>query len=698
MKEITTETLRNVALVSHGGAGKTSLAEAMLFLGKSTDRLGKVDVGTTILDTDIDEIERQMTINLGISYLIWKNTKINLLDTPGYLDFIGEVISGLSISDSALLLIDAQAGIEVGTEKNWEYLNKFNLPRMIVINKMNRENSDFDKVINMINELLNDKGKPIVLQLPIGKGEDFKGVVDLLKMKAYTYDMTSENGIPNEIDIPDELTELAENAHTELVENIAETDDALMEKYFEEGDLSNEEITKALKKGTQNGNLVPILVTCGLHNMAIDTLLDAIVEFLPSPAECETFKGITQEDEEPEDLPIDPSAKLASKVFKVTTEQHVGELSYFRVYSGTLEASSEIYNITRSSSERIGQIYQFCGKDRKSVGKVIAGDIGSLVKLKHTKIGDTLTEKNKPIIIPIPEYPKPVIAVAIESIKKGDEDKIGQGFNKIAEEDPTFAFIIDGEMKQTLISGMGEMHLEVASSKLKHKFNVNVEMIKPKIPYRETVKGKSEVQHKYKKQSGGRGQYGDVHIRMAPLSSGEGFEFVNKIVGGVIPIKYIPAVEKGIIEAMHTGILAGYPVVDVQVTLFYGSYHSVDSSDMAFKIAGSMAFRKAMQQAKPIILEPIYDIEVTVPDEYLGDVMGDISSKRGKIQGVSAKGYLQIVSAKVPQAELYKYSTNLRSLTQGRGFYTQSFSHYDQVPHEETDKIIEEAKKAKEEE
>ncbi len=695
MKEYAMDKLRNVGLISHGGVGKTSLAEAMLFNAGETNRLGKVDDGTSISDYHDDEIERKISISTSLLHYEWKHHKVNILDTPGYSDFLGEVKGALRVVETGIVLINAVSGVEVGTEQVWEFAGEEDVSRIFFINRIDKENANFEKTLNMLKDRFGMGVVPV--QIPLEEGEGFHSFVDLIRMKVVSY-TADGSGKATETDIPDAVKAKADEYREKLVESVAESDDEILEKYFEEGDISTEDFKKGLLKGIREKALFPVLVGAATANVGVKELMDFLVNYAPSPAEFPEIKGKDPNTGEEVTREVSPDTPMASLVFKVISEPHVGEFSCFRVFTGTMSSGDEVLNPNQKATEKIGQIYVLNGKQRKEVSKISAGDIASVVKLKNTHTGDTLCDKKSPIILEGIDFPNPVIRVAVEPKSKGDEEKISVGLQTLHEEDPTFVSAFDPELRQTIIQGQGELHLTIVVKRLKDKFGVDVELTEPKIPYRETIKGKAEVQGKFKRQSGGRGQYGDVWIRLEPKQRGEGYEFVDAIVGGVVPNKYIPAVDKGIQEAMAEGVLAGYPVVDVKATLYDGSFHPVDSSDMAFKIAGSMAFKKAFLEAKPVLLEPIYDVEVKVPEEYLGDVMGDLSSRRGKIQGIESEGPFQIIKAKVPLAELYRYSTALRSMTQGRGIHRRKFSHYEEVPHEIAEKIIEAAKAEKENE
>lgn len=689
MKDYTGEHIRNIGVAGHSGTGKTSLVEALLFSMGETTRVGQVEQGNTISDYNEDEIERQVSINTSIMHGEWDHHKINIVDTPGFSDFFGDVVSGMRAVDIAMITISAAAGVEIGTERARELADKYGLPRFYVLNKLDRENIEFDKIVTELQERF---GKKVILtQFPVETGPNFHKIVDLFKMKLLTF-KTDKSGKYEESEIPSDSSARAEEMRNQLIESVAESDDELLEKYFEAGELTPQQFADGFKKAVINRMVVPVVCASAELNVGVTSLLDFVVNYLPSPIDTPPIKL-----EEGQEIKSSDSEPLVALVFKTVSEAHVGELSYVRVFSGILEPGEEVSNSTQGHSERIGQMFVLNGKNKKGIERLHAGDIGALVKLKATHTGDTLCAKGKPFTITKIEFPEPLISIAVEPKSKGDEEKISAGLHTLHEEDPTFVVYYDPELKQTILSGQGELHLDIIIKRLKQKFGVDVNIEEPKIPYRETIRKKAEAQGKYKKQSGGRGQYGDAHLRLEPQPRGEGFEFVNAITGGVIPGKFIPAVEKGAYETTQEGVLAGYPVVDVKVTVFYGSYHDVDSSEMAFKIASSMALKKAFMEASPVLLEPIYEIEVKVPEEYMGDVMGDISSRRGKILGMDADGRFQVIKARVPLAELHKYSTVLRSMTQGQGMFRQKLSHYEEVPAELAQKIIDQAKKEKEE-
>jgi elongation factor G len=689
LKVFNSEQIRNIGIGGHSGSGKTSLVEALLFNMGETTRIGQVEQGNTVSDYNEDEIERQVSINTSLMHGEWKNHKVNMIDTPGFSDFFGDVVSGMRAADIIMIVVSAASGVEVGTERVRGLADKDNIPRFYVINKLDRENVDFQKVFDELRERFGKK--LIAVQVPLESGTNFHSVIDIFRQKVYTYAQDSSGKVTEE-DIPGNLTAMAEEMRNELIEAVAESDDQLLEKYFEAGELSEDELKDGFKKAIINHLVVPVVCTAATRNVGAKNLLDFITDYLPAPNDMPV---IEHDDKKRNRSSKDP---LSALVFKTVAEAHVGELSLVRVGSGILKSGDEALNASHNKSERIGQMFILNGKNKKNVDQLHAGDVGALVKLKSTHPGDTLCAKSDPFQLPPIEFPEALINIAVYPKTKGDEDKISNGLHTLHEEDPTFLVKYDPELKQTIVSGQGELHLDIILKRLKQRFGVDIETEEPNIPYRETIRKKAEAQGKYKKQTGGRGQYGDAHLRLEPLPRGTGFEFVDAITGGVIPGKFIPAVEKGAKEVCDKGIMAGYPVVDIRVTCFYGSYHPVDSSEMAFKVAASMGLKKAFTDASPVLLEPIYDLEVKVPDEYMGDVMGDISSRRGKIQGTEQDRRFQVIKAKVPLAELHKYSTILRSMTQGQGIFHREFSHYEEVSGDIVQKIIEEAKKAKEEE
>jgi len=692
VKVFETDRVRNIALIGQRGCGKTSLADAIAFSSEITNRLGKVDDGTSLADFTEEEINRKSTISLSILVCPWKNLKVNVLDLPGHPDFIGELIAGLNVSEAAVILLNANAGIEVGTEIHYKYVDKFNLPRLFFVNKVEKEHVKTAEVIAQLQERYGLKVVPV--QLPIGEGTSYKGVVDIVRMKGITYDDKGKQTIG---DVPADLMDAAKEAQQKLMESVAESDDALLEKFFDQGELSNEEMLAGLKKAIVSQTVFPVLFGSADTNSGVHTLLDFITDYLPAPNAMPPVNLIKTGSDEVTSVEVSDSGAPIAYVFKSLSEAHIGEISLFKAISGKIAQGLDLYNHNKDGAERIGQVFSVTGRERSEIDAVNAGDIGAMVKLKVTTGGQTLAEKNKPMIIPDMEFPEPVMDVGIKPKSKGDEEKLSTGLQRLRDEDPTFNIVIDPALKQTVLFTQGSTHTEIILGKLRARYGVEVETFKPRIPYRETIKGKTEIQHRYKKQSGGRGQYGDVHLRIEPNTRGAGFEFADKIKGGVIPSKYIPSVEKGVVESMVSGGLAGSPVVDVKVAVFYGSYHAVDSSDMAFKIAASMAFRDGFLQSKPILLEPISKVEILVPEDFTGDVMGDLSSRRGKIAGMDPEGRYTRIRATVPQAELYNYSVDLRSMTSGQGVYSRTFSHYEEVPHDVTEKVIADIKEASEE-
>lgn len=693
MKRYRTEDIRNVALIAHSGAGKTSLGDAMLFDARAIERLGRVDEGASTLDYDPDEIRRKITISTAVAQCEWQNTKINIVDTPGYADFVGEVKSGLRVVESAIVAVCATAGVEVGTENVWKFADETSLPRMIAVTKIDRENADFYKTVDAIRNTFGTKCIPI--QIPIGTQDSFRGIVDLVTMKAIVY--TDGSGAKfEEQDIPDNLKEAAEKYHNELVEASVENDDELIEKYLEGEELTDEEIKQGLRKGVIEGKTYPIVCVSALKNIAVQPMLSAIVSYLPSPVDRGKIEGKTPgSDEAIERLPKDDQP-LSALVFKTTADPFVGKISLFRVFSGTIRSDTQVYNTNKDATERVGQLFFMKGKQQEPVDLVSAGDIAAVAKLGVTASGDTLCDKANPIVLPGIDFPKPTLAMAMKPKTKGDEDKISAGLARLTEEDPTIIVRRDAETAETIVEGMGEVHLEVTADRLKRKFGAEVVLDTPRIPYRETVRGTAKVEGKHKKQTGGRGQYGHVFLEISPLPAGSDFEFEDKIFGGAVPRQYIPAVEKGVRETLSDGVLAGYPLVDLKVTLYDGSYHPVDSSEMAFKIAASMALKKGVMEASPVLLEPIMNVEVTVPEYQMGDVMGDLNKRRGRIMGMEPQNGNQIIKAQAPMAEMFRYAIDLRSITAGRGSFTMEFSHYEEVPQAISQQVIEKLKQEQE--
>jgi len=687
MKVYGTEQIRNVAVVGHGGVGKTTLVEALLFYAGAIERMGRVDDGTATTDYDPEEIRRKMTIHLALAPLPWRDHKVNLLDTPGYPDFLGECYAALHVADAALFVLDALGGIQVQTDKLWKVADQYGLPRLVFVNRLDRENAQFGQVLEHLQGRFGPRTVP--LTIPIGQEAALCGVVDLLAMRAYVH----RDGKATSIDVPAELSEEARRWRERIVEAAAEGEDELLEKYLETGELTEAEIARGLRAGIRSGRLLPVLGGVALTGIGIPQLLDTLVALLPSPAE----RGPVQT-ESGDPLPVDPSGPLAALVFKTLSDPYVGRLSYFRVYSGTMRSDTQVYNVTKEKLERIGQLYTVRGKHQIPVPELLAGDIGTVAKLAETQTNDTLGQRDRPVRLrPIP-FPRPVISMTIEAKTRADEDKLANVLQRISEEDPTIHVEHDPEAKKTVISGMGESHLEIIADRLKRKFNVEVHLGQPYVPYRETIRKKATAEGRYVKQTGGRGQYGVCTIEIEPLPRGAGYEFVDRIFGGVIPQQFRPSVDKGVRKAMEEGILAGYPVVDVRVTLVDGKTHPVDSSDIAFQIAGSLAFKKAAEQAGVVLLEPILNVEVTVPDELVGDVMGDLNAKRARIQGIEPKGDgTTVIRAQAPMAEMLRYASDLRSITGGRGTFEVSFSHYEEAPPHITQKVVEEAQRQRQE-
>ena len=678
MQQFGLENIRNIALLSHAGAGKTSAAEAMLFTAKAINRLGKVDDGSSTSDYDPDEIKRKISINLSLLPCPWRDAKINLIDTPGYSDFIGEVKTGIRISEGAVIVICATSGVEVGTTQVWEYCQEANLPRLIFVNKMERENADFFKTVNDIQAKFGQKCLPI--QIPIGAQSDFQGIIDLLNLKSYT------GSPPKEGEIPSSLEGQVNTFREKLIEAAAETDDALIEKYLGGEELTSEELRNGLRKAVVNGSIFPILAGSALQNVGINPLLDAVVDYLPSPAEREVAAATDAEEEKFEPQADGP---LAALVFKTTADPYVGKLTYFRVYSGAIDSNSQAWNATKGSAERIGQLFLLRGKNQEPVAKVSAGDIGAVAKLNVTSTGDTLSSQSKPLKLAPIVFPQPIFDEAVSPKTKADLDKLGTALSRITEEDQTLHVRREPDTGETLLSGMGDTQLDVAAEKMQRKFGVSVNLETPKVPYKETITASvPNAEYKHRKQSGGHGQYGHVVMELEPLPRGTGNEFASRVVGGTVPKNYIPAVEKGFQEAIQDGVLAHHPVVDVKATLYDGSFHPVDSSEICFKIAGSQAMKKGLSQGQPILLEPIVDIQITVPNDLTGDIIGDLNTKRARVQGMNPSSDINIIEAQVPLAEVLRYAIDLKSMTQGKGTYTIKFSHYEEVPAQICQRII----------
>ena len=693
MKVYEGASIRNVALIGHGHAGKTSLVSAMLYTAGATQRQGRVDDGSAVTDYDDEEIARKMSITTGVAYAEWDKTKINLLDTPGFNMFVHEVKMVLPVVESALVVVDGVAGVEVVTERVWGYCDEIKLPRMIVVSRMDRERADANRVLESLTKAFGRTVTP--LQLPIGSEKNLSGVVDLVRMKARTYELGG-NGKGKEGEIPDDLKAAAQEAHEKLVELVAEGDDKLMEEFFEKGTIPEEHLIPALHDAIREDRIFPVLFTSGLGNVGVDELMDFVVDYTPAPTERATVQGeVTSGNGEPPTRKVADSEPLSLYVFKTVSDPFAGRISYFKVFSGVVKNDATVQNFTRSSPEKLAHISIMQGKTAVPVTELRAGDIGAVAKLKETLTGDTLGDKGAAIQYPKVLLPEPAITFAIEPKSRADEDKLGPGIHKLMEEDAMLRFFRDPQTKEFLIAGTGQQHIEVAVAKLKKRYHTEVNLKAPKVPYRETIRGRADVQGRHKKQTGGHGQYGDCKIKMEPLPRGAEFEFVNDIFGGAIPRNFIPAVEKGIKDAAARGYLAGYPVVDFKVILYDGSYHDVDSNDLSFQMAGRIAFKKAMEQAKPTLLEPIMSVEITVPDEFAGTIMGDLNSRRGRIQGMDNRGGNTVVKAEVPMAEMLTYGADLTSMTQGRGSFNMEMHHYDVVPTQLQEKIIEKAKAAR---
>lgn len=673
--------IRNFALVGASGSGKTSLAELMLYNAGVVNRIGKVEDGNTVMDYDKDEIEKRMSINLSLAKLEWNKTNFNLIDTPGYPDFLGDVIIAIKVTESSIIVVNAVNGIEVDTEKIWQLSEEYKNANVVVINKMDREKANFDNVLDDIEKKFDKIPLPIIL--PIGTGETFNGIVNVINKKAYIKG--------KEASIPSDMMDLVDKKHEAVIEAAAESDDALMEKFFEQGTLSEKEIITGLKNTIQQGNILPVIACSAELNIGVKNLMNAISDYLPSPKD----KNIIDVIKDGKEIKLETGEdkpKLAY-IFKSISEQNLGELAFVRVYSGEIKYGDTVYVPEKNNKERIGQIFKVCGKKRDDMEMIHTGDIGALVKLKTAKSLNTLTDSNESIKIKPVNLPSPVYWQTIKAVKQGDEDKISSALSKLIDEDPTLRTEFNTATSEQILSGLGEVQVNLVKKRLKDRFNVDATLTNPKIPYKETIEGSADVSYRHKKQTGGRGQYGEVYFRIKPKPQGQGFEFVNSIVGGVIPSKFIPAVEKGLKETLEKGIFANYPIVDIQVELYYGSYHDVDSSEMAFKLAASHALKKGFMEAKPILLEPIHKLNVTVPTEFMGDVMSDLSTRRGKILGMEQNGNRQVIKAELPLSELYSYHTSLRSISKGQGSFTQEFAYYQKLPFELAEKVIQESKR-----
>lgn len=685
-REFSLERTRNIGIMAHIDAGKTTTTERILYYTGRLHKMGEVHEGTATMDWMAQEQERGITITSAATTAQWRDHRINIIDTPGHVDFTVEVERSLRVLDGAIAVFDAKGGVEPQSETVWRQADKYGVPRMAYINKMDIVGADFKMCVDQIKNRLG--ANPVAIQWPVGAEDSFRGLVDLVRMQAYFY--FDDLGTRGEYQpIPDDLEEVAHERRQILLEACADVDDTLMEKYLDGQDLTEEEIRWALRRGTITNQLVPVLCGSSYRNKGVQPLLDAVVDYLPSPLDVGSPRGIDPRTEEEAQREVSDDAPFSALAFKIMSDPFVGKLAFFRVYSGTLSSGSYVYNVTKGKRERIGRILQMHANHRSEIDTVYSGDIAAAVGLKDTSTGDTLASEDHPILLESMVFPEPVISVAIEPKTKADQDKMGTALSKLAEEDPTFRMYTDQETGQTIISGMGELHLEIIVDRLLREFKVQANVGKPQVAYKETIRKTVEAEGKFIRQSGGRGQYGHVWLRLEPLEPGQGFEFVNKIVGGVVPREYVPAVESGVKEAMQTGVLAGYPTIDLRVTIFDGSYHEVDSSEMAFKIAGSIGFKEGARKANPVLLEPIMSVEVVVPEDYMGDIIGDLNARRGRIEGMDPRpGGVQAIHGFVPLAEMFGYATDLRSRTQGRGTYTMQFSHYDEAPRHVTEQVI----------
>jgi elongation factor G len=695
MKVYGPQEIRNVTLLGHGGTGKTSLASAILYTAKAVNRFGKVDEGTAPTDFEPDEIEKKFSVSTSLAFAEWNKCKVNVFDTPGYGNFIADARGPVRVSDAAVLLVSAVSGVEVMTNKAWEYAEEFGVPRILAVNKMDRENASFERALKSIHENFGRLAVPV--SLPMGEERHFEGVVDLIHGRLHRY-APDESGQYKDEDIPEALKDEAARRRSELVEMVAELDEKLMEKYFEAGDLTPDELTAALRLGVAQDKIFPVLCLSAAKNVGVADVLNFLTEFAPSAAERPLFSAALKEGSEPETVGADPAAPASLYVFKTISDPQQGRISIFRVVSGKINGDSVLTNPVRGSQERMAGLFHLRGKEHVKCDEMGAGDIGAVMKLKDTFTGDTLTAKERILTFSPVAYPIPAISFAVEPKSRGDEDKIMAALQRMVEEDPNLKVGRDPQTHEMLVSGSGSQHVEVVAARVQRRYGVEMNIKQPKVPYKETIKGKAEVHARHKKQTGGHGQFADIHIRMEPLARGGGFEFKDEIFGGAVPRNFIPAVEKGMAESLEKGVVAGYPVVDLRITLFDGGFHPVDSSEMAFKIAAHMGFKEAMEKCRPTLLEPVMGVEVVVPEECMGDVMGDLNSRRGRILGMNQKGGNQVIKAQVPLSEMLTYASTLKSLTADRGTFAMEFSQYEEVPAMIQQKIVEEAKKAAEEE
>jgi len=672
------ERTRNIGIMAHIDAGKTTTTERVLFYTGINYKIGEVDSGTATMDWMVQEQERGITITSAATTCFWRDHRVNIIDTPGHVDFTIEVERSLRVLDGAVAVFCAVGGVQPQSETVWRQADKYRVPRIAFVNKMDRVGADFDRVVRQLEERL--KVRPVLLQLPLGKEDSFRGVIELVRMKAFVWDDESLGAKYHEEEIPADMAAVAERAREKLVEAAADSDERLLEKYLEGQEITEDEIRGAIRKGTLAMKIVPVICGSAFKNKGVQPLLDSVVDYLPSPTDVPPVEGINPGNGSVEKRPADDKAPFSALAFKIMSDPYVGTLSFFRVYSGCLKTGSYVLNATKGRKERIGRLLKMHANKREEIEEVWAGDIAAAVGLKDTTTGDTLSDDDHPVLLESIDFPEPVIAVAIEPKTKSDQERLGVSLQKLATEDPSFRVKVDQETGQTLISGMGELHLEIIVDRLLREFKVDANVGKPQVAYKETIRREVERRGKFVRQTGGRGQYGDVKLRVSPLPPGSGFQFEDAVKGGAIPREYIPAVEKGVREALDNGVLAGYPIVDIKVTLFDGSYHEVDSSEIAFKIAGSMAFKEACAHAQPVLLEPVMEVEVVTPEEFMGDVIGNLSARRGRVHGMESRSGAQVIPANVPLKEMFGYATDLRSMTQGRATYTMQFSHYEPAP------------------
>ncbi|GAB4533323.1 MAG: elongation factor G [Anaerolineae bacterium] len=680
------EQVRNIGIIAHIDAGKTTTTERILFYTQKIHRMGEVHNGAATMDWMAQEKERGITITAAATTCFWRDHQINIIDTPGHIDFTAEVQRSLRVLDGGVVVFDAVAGVEPQSETVWRQADRFNVPRICFVNKMDRVGADFNRTIQMIVDRLG--ARPVAVQMPMGVEASFSGIIDLVEMEAITY-LDDLGTISQETEIPEDYQDEAERLRRELVERVAETNDVLTEKFILEEEITPSELRAALRQATISGELVPVLCGSALRNKGVQRVLDAVVDYLPSPLDVPPIVGHNPKTGEPVECPSDPKAPFAALAFKIVTDPYVGRLAYIRVYSGTIKAGANTFNATQGKKERVGRLLQMHANQREEIDSLTAGDIGAVLGFKQTFTGDTLSDPSRQVVLEAIKFPEPVISVAIEPKTKADQDKMSEALGKLAEEDPTFRVRVDENTGQTLISGMGELHLEVLVDRMLREFRVSAKVGRPQVAYRETITRPARAQGRYVRQTGGRGQYGDVVLEVEPLPKGAGFQFENKVVGGAIPKEFLPAVEQGVRDALESGVLAGYPMVDLKAVVVDGSYHEVDSSEMAFKIAGSMALKEAVQKAHPVLMEPVMDVEVVSPEEFTGDIVGNLSSRRGSIDGMEPRGVgMQAIRAHVPLAEMFGYATDLRSMTQGRGTFTMEFDYYDQVPEALSQQIL----------